>query len=150
MTARGLRIVCQGDTAGEPAGRPSATGSAADGVGQSGSVTVQVPAGAAAMVGLAPTAEERRWAAEAICADGDLDRLFVTGAAQREAAKLCRDCPVQMECLADALDNQVEFGVWGGLTERQRRALLKRRPDVASWRVVLERARDEARRGVAS
>lgn len=85
-----------------------------------------------------------------MCAGGDPDRLFVTGAAQREAARLCRGCPVQMECLADALDNQVEFGVWGGLTERQRRALLKRRPEVDSWRTVLEQAKEEATRGVAS
>jgi WhiB family redox-sensing transcriptional regulator len=38
-----------------------------------------------------------------------------------------------MECGADALDNRVEFGVWGGMTERQRRALLKKYPDVKSW-----------------
>jgi WhiB family transcriptional regulator, redox-sensing transcriptional regulator len=38
------------------------------------------------------------------------------------------------ECLADSLDNHTEFGVWGGMTERQRRALLKRRPGVLSWR----------------
>lgn len=99
---------------------------------------------------LAPGADDRRWTSQALCATGDPDRLFVTGAAQREAAKLCRQCPVRTECLADALDNRVEFGVWGGLTERQRRALLRRRPDVASWRAVLERARDEAERGVAS
>jgi WhiB family redox-sensing transcriptional regulator len=37
------------------------------------------------------------------------------------------------ECGADALDNRVEFGVWGGMTERQRRALLKQHPDVSSW-----------------
>ena len=37
------------------------------------------------------------------------------------------------ECGADALDNKVEFGVWGGMTERQRRALLKQHPDVVSW-----------------
>jgi len=37
------------------------------------------------------------------------------------------------ECLADALDNRVEFGVWGGMTERQRRALLKQHPEVVSW-----------------
>ena len=94
--------------------------------------------------------QAREWTARAICALGDPDRLFVTGAAQREAAKLCRGCPVQMECLADALDNQVEFGVWGGLTERQRRALLKRRPDVESWRVVLEQARANVVKPVAS
>jgi len=40
---------------------------------------------------------------------------------------------VRTECLADALDNRVEYGVWGGMTERERRALLRRRPDVTSW-----------------
>ena len=36
-------------------------------------------------------------------------------------------------CLADALDNGVEFGVWGGLTERQRRALLRKNPQIDDW-----------------
>ena len=54
-------------------------------------------------------------------------------AAQRKAAVICRHCPVIAECGADALDNRVEFGVWGGMTERQRRALLKQHPDVSSW-----------------
>ena len=49
---------------------------------------------------------------------------------------------VRTECLADALDNQVEFGVWGGMTERERRALLRRRPNVTSWRRLLQTARD--------
>lgn len=43
------------------------------------------------------------------------------------------------ECAADALDNKVEFGVWGGMTERQRRALLKQHPEVASWSDYLEK-----------
>ena len=51
----------------------------------------------------------------------------------KEATAICRECPVVAECLADALDNQMEFGVWGGLTERQRRALLKQHPEVVSW-----------------
>jgi WhiB family redox-sensing transcriptional regulator len=38
------------------------------------------------------------------------------------------------------LDNRVEFGVWGGMTERERRALLRRRPNVTSWRRLLETA----------
>jgi WhiB family redox-sensing transcriptional regulator len=45
--------------------------------------------------------------------------------------------------LADSLDNEIEFGVWGGMTERERRALLRRRPDVRSWRTLLETARLE-------
>ncbi|WP_284069808.1 WhiB family transcriptional regulator [Citrobacter freundii] len=38
-----------------------------------------------------------------------------------------------LDCRADALDNRVEFGVWGGLTERQRRAALRSYPHVKSW-----------------
>jgi WhiB family redox-sensing transcriptional regulator len=55
-------------------------------------------------------------------------------------------CPVRTECLADALDNRIEFGVWGGMTERERRALLRRRPGVGSWSRLLETARDEHER----
>ncbi len=50
---------------------------------------------------------------------------------------------MRTECLADALDNRIEFGVWGGMTERERRALLRKRSDVVSWRRVLEAARDD-------
>ncbi|NMD97777.1 WhiB family transcriptional regulator, partial [Rhodococcus sp. BL-253-APC-6A1W] len=41
--------------------------------------------------------------------------------------------PVMLQCGVDALDNRVEFGVWGGMTECQRRALLKQHPEVESW-----------------
>ncbi|MCV7173636.1 WhiB family transcriptional regulator [Mycobacterium manitobense] len=73
------------------------------------------------------------WVSQARCRQADPDELFVRGAAQRKAAVICRHCPVILECGADALDNRVEFGVWGGLTERQRRALLKQHPEVNSW-----------------
>jgi Transcription factor WhiB. len=73
------------------------------------------------------------WVSQARCRQTDPDELFVRGAAQRKAAVICRHCPVILECGADALDNRVEFGVWGGMTERQRRALLKQHPEVTSW-----------------
>ncbi|AKS36044.1 WhiB family transcriptional regulator [Mycolicibacterium goodii] len=73
------------------------------------------------------------WVSQARCRQADPDELFVRGAAQRKAAVICRHCPVILECGADALDNRVEFGVWGGMTERQRRALLKQHPEVSSW-----------------
>jgi WhiB family transcriptional regulator, redox-sensing transcriptional regulator len=44
---------------------------------------------------------------------------------------------VRYECLAEALDNRIEWGVWGGMTERERRLLLRQRSDVTSWRSVL-------------
>ena len=68
------------------------------------------------------------WTARAACKGTDPDELFVQGAAQNRAKLICRGCPVRTECLADALDNRIEFGVWGGMTERERRALLRRRP----------------------
>jgi WhiB family redox-sensing transcriptional regulator len=79
-------------------------------------------------------AESRtEWVLKALCRSTDAEQLFVRGAAQRKAAAFCRECPVIAECLAEALDNQVEFGIWGGMTERQRRALLKQHPEVVSW-----------------
>ncbi|WP_291314332.1 WhiB family transcriptional regulator [Corynebacterium sp. UBA2622] len=73
------------------------------------------------------------WVTLAQCRSGDPDALFVRGAEQRKAAAICRRCPVLMECRADALDNRVEFGVWGGLTERQRRSVLRKNPHVTDW-----------------
>jgi WhiB family transcriptional regulator, redox-sensing transcriptional regulator len=83
------------------------------------------------------------WASQAACQTRRPDELFVKGAAQNRAKQLCMGCPVRTECLAEALDNKIEWGVWGGLTERERRALLRRRPNVTSWRQLLETARVE-------
>jgi len=78
------------------------------------------------------------WPSMAACRNGDPDALFVQGAEQNVAKRICRGCPVRYECLADALDNRIEFGVWGGMTERERRALLRRHPQVNSWRKTFE------------
>ena len=48
---------------------------------------------------------------------------------------------MRTECLAHALDHRIGFGVWGGMTERERRALLRSRPDVTSWAALLLAAR---------
>ena len=90
--------------------------------------------------GFAVTAD---WRVRSACRE-DPDRLFVRGAAQREAKQVCVPCPVRARCLAEALDRRIEFGVWGGMTERERRALLRRRPDVQSWHAVLQRAAGSA------
>jgi len=86
---------------------------------------------------------DAEWIAGAACRASDPDSLFVQGAAQNRAKTICLGCHVRTECLADALDNRVEFGVWGGMTERERRALLRRRPNVTSWRNLLNTAKDE-------
>jgi WhiB family redox-sensing transcriptional regulator len=75
------------------------------------------------------------WSAQAACRTTDPDELFVQGAAQNRAKAVCTGCPVR-----------TEFGVWGGMTERERRALLRRRPTVTSWRRLLETARTEYER----
>ena len=81
----------------------------------------------------------QNWATQAQCRE-KTDELFVRGAAQQDAKKLCSGCPVRTECLAEALDNKMEWGVWGGMTERERRAILRKRPNVTSWRALLETA----------
>ncbi|MCW2598615.1 MAG: transcription factor WhiB [Frankiales bacterium] len=81
------------------------------------------------------------WTTLAACHAADPDQLFVTGAAQNRAKAVCMGCPVRTECLADALDSGAEFGVWGGMTERERRALLRRRPDVTSWKQLFNDAK---------
>jgi WhiB family redox-sensing transcriptional regulator len=58
--------------------------------------------------------------------------LFVTGAAQNQAKRICSGCPVRAECLIDALEHRHEYGIWGGLTERERRAILRRHAPVGS------------------
>jgi WhiB family redox-sensing transcriptional regulator len=83
------------------------------------------------------------WADSAACKASRPDELFVRGAAQNRAKQVCSQCPVRTECLAEALDNNIEWGVWGGMTERERRALLRRRPNVTSWRRLLETARQD-------
>lgn len=79
------------------------------------------------------------WRTAAKCRDGDPDLPFVTGEeASRLAPRLCRDCRVRTDCLVEALDNRIEWGIWGGLTETQRRSLLKRYPTRRSWRWMVE------------
>lgn len=86
------------------------------------------------------------WTNAALCQASKPDELFVRGAEQHKAKVVCGACPVRAECLAEALDNEIEWGVWGGLTERERRALLRKRPNVTSWRSLLETAKVEHER----
>lgn len=47
--------------------------------------------------------------------------------AVRNAQLICHDCPVKAECADWALTNRTQYGIWGGLTERQRRTILRKR-----------------------
>ncbi|MFT4295188.1 MAG: WhiB family transcriptional regulator [Micropruina sp.] len=68
---------------------------------------------------------------------GMQDDLFPDGADQKRARTVCYGCEVRAECLAEALDNRIEWGVWGGMTERERRRLLRQHSDIQSWRRLL-------------
>lgn len=70
---------------------------------------------------------EGNWRAEAACSGHDPE-LFFSGAVDAKVAQgICKSCPVKLECLQEALDDEIMFGVWGGLSERERKALLRRR-----------------------
>ena len=83
-----------------------------------------------------PLAHVDDWTLQAKCR-GMLDVFFCDGSEQRRVRAVCAGCAVRAKCLAEALDNHIERGVWGGMTERERRQLLRRRADVQSWSSVL-------------
>ena len=68
------------------------------------------------------------WMSDALCAQIDGDLFFPEkGGATREAKQICQRCPVQAGCLDYALQRGERFGIWGGVSERDRRRLVKRR-----------------------
>jgi WhiB family transcriptional regulator, redox-sensing transcriptional regulator len=67
------------------------------------------------------------WQERALCAQTDPEAFFPEkGGSTREAKKVCLACEVRGECLEYALANDERFGIWGGLSERERRKLKKR------------------------
>jgi WhiB family redox-sensing transcriptional regulator len=71
--------------------------------------------------------EEPSWQERALCAQTDPEAFFPEkGGSTREAKKVCLGCGVRGECLEYALQNDERFGIWGGLSERERRKLKKR------------------------
>lgn len=72
-------------------------------------------------------AEDLMWQEQALCAQTDPEAFFPEkGGSTREAKKVCLSCPVRVECLEYALQNDERFGIWGGLSERERRRLKRR------------------------
>lgn len=64
------------------------------------------------------------WQARALCAQTDPEAFFPEkGGSTRAAKRICSDCPVRTACLDYALEQRERFGVWGGLSERERRVL---------------------------
>jgi WhiB family transcriptional regulator, redox-sensing transcriptional regulator len=71
--------------------------------------------------------EQLSWQERALCAQTDPEAFFPEkGGSTREAKKVCVGCEVRAECLEYALAHDERFGIWGGLSERERRKLKKR------------------------
>jgi WhiB family transcriptional regulator, redox-sensing transcriptional regulator len=65
-----------------------------------------------------------QWQDRALCAQTDPEAFFPEkGGSTREAKKICLGCEVRAECLDYALAHDERFGIWGGLSERERRRL---------------------------
>lgn len=69
-------------------------------------------------------AVEQEWQDQALCAQTDPEAFFPEkGGSTREAKRICQACAVRDECLEFALENDERFGIWGGLSDRERRRL---------------------------
>jgi len=75
---------------------------------------------------LAPVLEERPWSVFATCKDiKDVSFFPQNKAEERAAAAICSICPVSEDCLNHALATNERFGMWGGVSEKQRRILAR-------------------------
>ena len=72
--------------------------------------------------------EDNTWQDYAICLGVDHDLFFPErGASTREAKEVCRGCIVRAQCLEYALVHSEKFGIWGGMSERERRRIRRQR-----------------------
>ena len=66
------------------------------------------------------------WQTDSLCAQTDPEAFFPEkGGSTRDAKRICQTCEVKAQCLEYALQNDERFGIWGGLSERERRKLRK-------------------------
>lgn len=82
-----------------------------------------------ALPGFGDTADDGQlaWQADALCAQTDPEAFFPEkGGSTRDAKKVCGACTVKQQCLEYALANDERFGIWGGMSERERRRLRKK------------------------
>jgi WhiB family transcriptional regulator, redox-sensing transcriptional regulator len=105
------------DRFGAGAGQGLGHGMSGQGMGQ----------GIAGLLGIGSEADAQSWQEQALCAETDPEAFFPEkGGSTREAKKICTGCEVKAQCLEYALANDERFGIWGGLSERERRRLRRR------------------------
>ena len=79
--------------------------------------------------------DDLSWHDRANCKGANADLFFPErGASTRTAKAICRECPVRAECLEFALRSGEKFGIWGGLSERERRRVRRERQIAAARR----------------
>lgn len=72
------------------------------------------------------------WQERALCAQTDPEAFFPEkGGSTREAKRICTRCEVKAECLEFALAHDERFGIWGGLSERERRKVKREAREAA-------------------
>lgn len=82
---------------------------------------------------LALAAAEETWRDHALCRDTDPELFFPVGTTGQaltsidHAKRVCGECKVTNECLDFALDTNQDSGIWGGLSEEERRAIRRKR-----------------------
>ncbi|GAA1983348.1 WhiB family transcriptional regulator [Amycolatopsis minnesotensis] len=87
------------------------------------------------------TEDDTSWKDRGLCAQTDPDAFFPEkGESTREAKRICLSCEVRTQCLEYALDRQERFGIWGGASERERRAIQKERGTIEPVKRVPGRA----------
>jgi WhiB family transcriptional regulator, redox-sensing transcriptional regulator len=90
-------------------------------------VTARQPRHRALAVPVPPPAG---WRYRAACRGADLSVFFPgRGQSAEPARRICASCPVRQPCLEFALRHGITHGIWGGLAERDRRALRTRHAD---------------------
>ncbi len=71
---------------------------------------------------------DEAWQMQANCMGVDPELFFPErGSSTREAKEVCRGCVVRVECLEFAIANGEKFGIWGGMSERERRKVRRAR-----------------------
>ncbi len=89
-------------------------------------VSLVEPSGVPPLLELVDPDEGLTWQERALCAQTDPEAFFPEkGGSTREAKRVCVSCEVRVECLEYALEQDERFGIWGGLSERERRRLKK-------------------------
>lgn len=98
-----------------------------DGMSAAGPEPQPRPAAPLLFDAFAPDEGVLGWQERALCAQTDPEAFFPEkGGSTREAKRVCVSCEVRAECLEYALANDERFGIWGGLSERERRKLKRR------------------------